>query len=50
MVNDFFYVGGQLNVENLAGNQVREARKHCKTQRCPNAVFDFSLLTLPLPR
>ncbi len=21
MVNDFFYVGGQMNVENLAGNQ-----------------------------
>ena len=21
IVNDFFYVGGQLNVENLAGNQ-----------------------------
>ena len=22
MVNDFLYVGGQLNVENLAGNQL----------------------------
>ncbi len=21
MVNDFFYIGGQMNVENLAGNQ-----------------------------
>jgi hypothetical protein len=29
-VNDFLYLGGQMNVENLAGNQVsaRVARRH----------------------
>jgi len=28
-VNDYFYVGGQMNVENLAGNQASKRESSC---------------------